>query len=241
MALKLDILVLAAHPDDAELACSGTIAKHIAQGKKVGIIDLTEGELGTRGSVAARYEEAAAASKILGLSARENLRLPDGFFENSKEHQLPIIAAIRKYRPEIVLANALYDRHPDHTRGAKIAYEACFLAGLRQVHTEAEGQKQEAWRPKALFHYIQDRYVSPDFVIDVSDFWPLKIEAIRAYRSQFFDPNSAEPETYISKPDFLDFIEARAREMGHAIGTTYGEGFCKGQPLGIKDLFDLLP
>ncbi len=219
--MKLDILVMAAHPDDAELSCAGTILKHIAAGKKVGIVDFTRGELGTRGTPEIRLQESADATKILGLHARENLGIRDGFFRNDEETQLKLIEVIRKYQPDIVLANALEDRHPDHGKGAQLAEDACFLSGLRQSKTG----DLSAWRPAQVYHYIQDRYLEPDFVVDISSQWDLKEAAIRAFKSQFFDPNSAEPASYISSPDFLNFIQARAMEMGHKIGVKYGEGF----------------
>jgi bacillithiol biosynthesis deacetylase BshB1 len=218
--MKLDILVLAAHPDDAELAVAGTIVSAIAQGKKVGIVDFTRGELGTRGTPEIRLAESAAASEILGIHARENLELADGFFQNNRESQLKLIQAIRKYQPDIVLANALEDRHPDHGKGAQLAIDACFLSGLRKIESGLA-----PWRPKHVYHYIQDRYLKPDFVVDISAHWETKEAAIRAFKSQFFDPNSSEPASYISSPDFLAFIEARAQEMGHKIGVKYGEGF----------------
>jgi bacillithiol biosynthesis deacetylase BshB1 len=219
--MKLDILVMAAHPDDAELSCSGTILKHIAAGKKVGIVDFTRGELGTRGTPEIRLQESADATKILGLHARENLGIRDGFFRNNEETQLKLIEVIRKYQPDIVLANALEDRHPDHGKGAQLAIDACFLSGLRQIKIG----DLSAWRPKEVYHYIQDRYIEPDFVIDITANWNQKEAAIRAFKSQFFDPNSTEPASYISSPDFLHFIQARAMEMGHKIGVKYGEGF----------------
>jgi len=218
--MKLDILVMAAHPDDAELAVSGTITSAIAQGKKVGIVDFTRGELGTRGTPEIRLAESAAATQILGIHARENLGLADGFFQNDRESQLKLIDVIRKYQPDIVLANALEDRHPDHGKGAALAIDACFLSGLRKIETGLP-----AWRPQHVYHYIQDRYLKPDFVVDISAHWATKEAAIRAFKSQFFDPNSKEPASYISSPDFLAFIEARAQEMGHKIGVKYGEGF----------------
>jgi bacillithiol biosynthesis deacetylase BshB1 len=218
--MKLDILVMAAHPDDAELAVSGTIASAIAQGKKVGIVDFTRGELGTRGTPEIRLAESAAATQILGIHTRENLGLADGFFQNDRESQLKLIDVIRKYQPDIVLANALEDRHPDHGKGAALAIDACFLSGLRKIETGLP-----AWRPQHVYHYIQDRYLKPDFVVDISAHWATKEAAIRAFKSQFFDPNSTEPASYISSPDFLAFIEARAQEMGHKIGVKYGEGF----------------
>jgi bacillithiol biosynthesis deacetylase BshB1 len=219
--MKLDILVMAAHPDDAELSCAGTILKHIAEGKKVGIVDFTRGELGTRGTPEIRLQESADATKILGLHARENLGIRDGFFINDEETQLKLIEIIRKYQPEVVLANALEDRHPDHGKGAQLAIDACFLSGLRQIKTG----DLSAWRPKQVYHYIQDRYLEPDFVIDITAHWDQKEAAIRAFKSQFFDPSSAEPASYISSPDFLNFIQARGMEMGHKIGVKYGEGF----------------
>lgn len=238
--MKLDILVMAAHPDDAELAVSGTIAAAIAQGKKVGIVDFTRGELGTRGTPEIRLAESAEASQILGIHARVNLELADGFFQNNQESQLKLIEVIRAFQPEIVLANALEDRHPDHGKGAQLAIDACFLSGLRKIETTREGEKQSEWRPKQLFHYIQDRYLTPDFVIDISKHWATKEASIRAFRSQFFDPNSTEPASYISSPEFLNFIEARAREMGHKIGVQYGEGFQTQKTITIQDLASLI-
>ncbi len=231
--MKLDILVMAAHPDDAELSCAGTILKHIAAGKKVGIVDFTRGELGTRGTPEIRLQESADATKILGLHARENLGIRDGFFRNDEETQLKLIEVIRKYQPDIVLANALEDRHPDHGKGAQLAIDACFLSGLRQIKTG----DLPAWRPAQVYHYIQDRYLEPDFVVDISAHWDQKEAAIRAFKSQFFDPNSAEPASYISSPDFLNFIQARAMEMGHKIGVKYGEGF-QSQKTLEKTLID---
>lgn len=237
---KLDILVFAVHPDDAELGCSGTIASHIAQGKKVGIVDFTQGELGTRGSAEIRLQEAEESRKILGLTARENLKMRDGFFKNDETHQKQLIQVIRKYRPEIVLANAVDDRHPDHGRASELTLQACFYAGLRMIEsTEENGNPQTAWRPKAVYHYIQDRYIEPDFVTDISDFWETKEKSIRAFKSQFYDPNSNEPESYLTSPDFLNFVQARAEEMGHKIGVKYGEGFTISKTMGVKNLFDL--
>jgi bacillithiol biosynthesis deacetylase BshB1 len=238
--MKLDILVMAAHPDDAELACSGTIRKHLSLGKKIGIVDFTRGELGTRGTPEIRLAESAVATEILGIHMRENIGLADGFFQNDQPSQLKLIEIIRAYQPEIVLANALEDRHPDHGKGAKLAIDACFLSGLRQIETTFKGQNQREWRPKHLFHYIQDRYIEPDFVIDITAHWAEKEAAIRAFRSQFFDPNSTEPSSYISSPDFLHFIEARAREMGHKIGVTYGEGFQTQKTISLPDFSSLL-
>ena len=238
--MKLDILVFASHPDDAELGCSGTIISQIEKGNKVGIIDLTRGELGTRGSSELRAKEAEEATKIMQLSVRENLRFADGFFENDKAHLIEIIKVIRKYKPEIVLANAIDDRHPDHAQGARLVSRACFLSGLIKVETGLYSQVQDAWRPKQLYHYLQDRFIKPDFVVDITPYWAKKVEVIRAFKSQFHDPESKEPVTYISSPDFLTFIEARAQEIGHSIGVKYGEGFTKEKQLGVKNLFDLI-
>jgi bacillithiol biosynthesis deacetylase BshB1 len=241
--MKLDILAIASHPDDAELGCVGTLLSAAAQGKKIGIVDLTRGELGTRGTPEIRAEEAADSAKILGLHARENLGLPDGFFRNDREHQLPIIAAVRRYQPEIVLLNALHDRHPDHGRGSQLASEACFLAGLRMIETlDADGQPQAAWRPKQVYHYIQDRQIAPDLVVDITPHWETKLASIRAFRTQFHNPEStsSEPQTYISGANFFNFLEARAREMGHIIGVDFGEGFTAERALGVRDLSTLL-
>lgn len=238
--MKLDILVLAAHPDDAELGCGGTIAKHVQMGKKVGIIDLTKGELGTRGTVEIRGKEAAEAANILQLSVRENLGLPDGFFSNTMEAQRSIIQVVRKYQPEIVLANAIKDRHPDHPKAATLIYDACFLSGLKQIETtDVAGNVQLAWRPRVVYHYIQSQLMEPDFVVDVSDTWEIKMEAVRAYKSQFFDPQNNEPQTYISNPQFMQMIEARGIEFGHAIGVRYAEGFMVRNLIGVNSLFDL--
>ncbi len=238
--MKLDLLAIAAHPDDAELSCAGTLLRHRALGRKVGILDLTRGELGTRGTAAIRDAEAAAAATALGLHVRANAGFADGFFRNDEAHQRALAVFIRLYQPEIVLCNAVEDRHPDHGRGAQLASEACFLAGLRRVETEWQGQPQAPWRPAAVYHYIQDRYIRPDFVVDITDQWEGKVASIRAYRSQFFDPTSNEPGTYISSPEFMQFIEARGQEMGHAIGVKYGEGFTKERHLGVSDLFGLI-
>jgi bacillithiol biosynthesis deacetylase BshB1 len=239
--MKLDILVLAAHPDDAELGSGGTIARHVKMGHKVGVVDFTRGELGTRGTVESRAGEAAESSKILGLSVRENLGLPDGFFKNEKEHQLEVIKVIRKYQPDVVLANAVYDRHSDHGKGAALAHDACFLSGLAKIETlDSTGKAQQAWRPKALYHYIQSLFIEPDFVVDVTDTWDTKIKSVKAFKTQFYDPSSSEPSTYISSPDFLRMVESRAIELGHAIGTKYGEGFTVRRYPGVKSLLDLI-
>lgn len=239
--MKLDILALSAHPDDAELGCGGTLIKHVKAGLKVGVVDLTRGELGTRGTSEQREAEAAEAAKIMGLSVRANLGLPDGFFRNEWEHQLKVVEALRTYRPDILLANAIYDRHPDHGRGAEIAQSAVFLSGLPKIKTtDAKGKPQEPWRPKALYHYIQSQPVKPDFVIDISAEWEKKMESIRAFRTQFYDPASKEPATYISTPEFLSMLEARAIDTGHAIGVKYGEGFVTRRWLGVQKLTDLI-
>jgi bacillithiol biosynthesis deacetylase BshB1 len=238
--LKLDILVLPVHPDDAELGCGGTILKHIALGKKVGIADLTRGELGTRGSAEIRGQEAAAAAKILGLTVRENLGLPDGFFQNTPEYQLKVIAAIRKYQPDIIITNAYQDRHPDHGRASELVEASTFLAGLRKIETYFDDKLQEAWRPNLVLHFIQDRYIKPDIVIDVTNYWDKKIESVLAYGSQFFNPNwQDEPQTYISSPDFIKIIEARGLEYGKNIQVKYAEGFTSRKILGVDDLFSL--
>lgn len=237
--MKLDILVLAVHPDDAELGCSGTIAKHIAMGKKVGIVDFTRGELGTRGSAEIRDIEAADSAKILGLHARENLRFKDGFFSNDEEHKLALIRMIRKYQPEIILTNALHDRHPDHGRAGDLANDACFLSGLSKISTNIDGQEQEAWRPRLVLQYIQDRYIEPDIIVDITPYIQTKIESIKAFKTQFFNPDHEEAETYISSPEFFDSVIGRAREFGKSIGTTYAEGFTCRKLLGVNDLFNL--
>jgi N-acetylglucosamine malate deacetylase 1 len=237
--MKLDLLVIAAHPDDAELGCGGTIVKHLAAGKKVGILDLTRGELGTRGTAEIREAEANEAAKVLGLTVRDNVGLADGFFQNSKSDQLKLVAAIRKYQPEIVLANAVYDRHPDHGRASDLIYDSSFLAGLPKVETTLDGKGQIAWRPKAIYHFIQSRSLTPDFVVDVTDFWDVKMKSVLAYKSQFHDPRSKEPATFISSPQFLKMVEARAIEYGQIIGVQYGEGYMVRKAIGVKNLFDI--
>ena len=239
--IKLDVLALGAHPDDVEMSCAGTLLASMAAGKKVGIVDFTRGELGTRGTPAIRAAEAAAASKVLGIAIRENLGLPDGFFRNEREHQLPLIAAIRRYQPDVVLANAIDDRHPDHGRGAQLAIDACFLAGLRMIETFGDdGLPQAAWRPKNVYHYIQDRQLPPAFVVDITLYWAKKWEAIQAFNTQFFNPNLNEPQTYLSSQEFGRFMEARAREFGHIIGVEFGEGFTVARPVGVREVGDLL-
>ena len=204
--MKLDILALGAHPDDVEFGCGGTLLKLVSEGKSVGIIDLTQGEMGTRGTIETRYEEAANAAKLLGLKARENLKMKDGFLVNSEEYQLRIVQMIRKYRPEIVFCNAWEDRHPDHAKGSKLVSDACFLAGLRKLETEYNGEKQEAWRPKHVFHYIQWKHITPDFVVDISDFMEKKMEVCKAYKTQLFDANSKDPITHTATKDFMESI-----------------------------------
>lgn len=236
---KLDILAFAAHPDDAELACSGTLMKHVKKGYKVGIVDLTQGDLGTRGSVEIRHEEAQTSAGILGLSARENLKMADGFFEETEENLKRVVYAIRKYQPDIVFANAISDRHPDHGRGSQLVSRACFLAGLVKIKTTDDGEDQKPWRPSNIYHYIQFRYIKPDFVVDITDEWDDKLAAIKAFKSQFYDPNSDEPETLIASSKFLEYIEARAKEFGAAIEVAYGEGFTVERPLAVNDIIKL--
>lgn len=221
----LDILAFAAHPDDVELSCSGTLMKHIHAGMSAGIVDLTQGELGSRGTVETRYSEAADASKIMGISERVNLKMEDGFFEINEANKLLIVEQIRRFRPKIVLVNAVSDRHPDHGRGSQLVSEACFLAGLRRVETSFDGESQEAYRPEVVYHYIQDYHIQPDFVVDVTDFIDRKIEAIKAFKTQFHDPSSKEPQTPISGEDFFEFITSRMREFGRTAGVKYAEGF----------------
>lgn len=237
--MKLDILVLAVHPDDAELGCSGTILKHIALGKKVGIVDFTRGELGTRGTAETRDLEAADSAKILGLHARENLRFKDAFFKNDEEHQREVIRMIRKYQPEIVFSNALRDRHPDHGRAGDLANDACFLSGLSKIKTQQDGVEQEAWRPRLNLQYIQDHYIQPDIIVDITPYMETKIKSIQAFKTQFFNPDLDEPSTYISSPEFFESVIGRAREFGKSIGATYGEGFTSRKLLGVDNLFDL--
>lgn len=239
--MKLDILIITVHPDDAELGCSGTILKHVALGKKVGIVDLTRGELGTRGTAESRLQEAEESSRILGLSVRENLGLRDGFFKNEEYEQLELIKAIRKFQPEIIIGNALHDRHPDHGRAGDLINDACFLSGLRKIETKADGVYQQPHRPRLLLQLIQDYYIKPDIVVDVTDFWDQKIDSIRAFKSQFFNAayEADEPQTYISTPEFIQVIEGRAREYGKYIGATYAEGFTCRRLLGVDNLFHL--
>jgi bacillithiol biosynthesis deacetylase BshB1 len=241
--MKLDILAIAAHPDDVELCCSGTVLKHIEAGYKVGIIDLTQGELGTRGSGKLRLEEASVAAKIMKVEVRENLCFADGFFVNDKEHQLALIQKIRQYQPEIVLANAVHDRHIDHGKGSKLISNACFLSGLVKIETLLDGKIQDRWRPKAIYHMIQDYYIKPDIVVDITKYQKQKVESILAYKSQFFNTEYKEGEeelqTPISSKDFFNFLEGRSRELGRPLGYTFAEGFTVERPIGVKNLFDI--
>jgi bacillithiol biosynthesis deacetylase BshB1 len=240
MSVKLDILAFGAHPDDVELGCGGTVAKEVSKGKKVGIIDLTRGELGTRGSVDLRDQESKLASNVLGLELRENLNFKDGFFQNNESNQIEIIKVIRKYRPEIVLCNAEDDRHIDHPKAAELVSSACFLSGLRKIETTDNGKNQIEWRPKNVYHYIQWKNSSPDFLVDISGFISIKLEAIKAYSSQFYDPNSNEPETPISTKNFIDNVINRSADLGRLIGVEHAEGFTSKKSLGINTLEDLI-
>ena len=233
--MKVDILAIGAHPEDVELGCGGTLAKLILEGKKAAIVDLTQGELGTRGTNITRAQEAASASEILGISARENLKMKDGFILNSEEYQIQIVKMIRKYQPEIVLANAVDDRHPDHAKAAKLVSDACFLSGLVKIETELDGENQKQWRPKQVFHYIQWKHITPDFVIDISDFMEKKIEACLAYKTQFYDPDSKEPMTPIATKDFLESLTYRAQDLGRLSGVEFAEGFTTEKLLAFKN------
>jgi bacillithiol biosynthesis deacetylase BshB1 len=237
--MKLDILAIGIHPDDVELSCAGTILKHIEQGKTVGILDLSLGELGTRGNAQIRTQEATKAAQILGVSVREQLDMADGFFENNETNQRKIIEVIRKYQPEIVLCNAINDRHPDHGRASKLTSDACFYSGLIKIETLHNDTKQNPWRPNALYHYIQDQFIKPDFVIDITKYNDKKMESILAYSSQFYDPNSKEPQTPISSKNFMEYINAKASVFGRAINVDYAEGFTVDRYIGVNSLFDL--
>lgn len=237
--MKLDILAIGAHPDDVELGCGATIAKEIANGKTVGIIDLTRGELGTRGTVETRKEEAENSAKILGVSVRENLGFADGFFINDKKHQLEVIKMIRKYQPEVVLCNAIDDRHIDHGKGSKLVSDACFLSGLIKIETEIEGKPQEQWRPKHVYHYIQWKTIEPDFVVDVSDVIDIKMKSVLAYKTQFYDPSNTAPNTPISSKNFTDSVKYRARDLGRLIGVEFAEGFTVERYVAVNSIFDL--
>ncbi len=240
--MKLDILAIGVHPDDVELGCSGTILNEIRNGKEVGIVDLTQGELGTRGTIETRYAEASVAAQILGVTIRDNLKMRDGFFKNDEEHQLKLISTIRKYRPEIVIGNVLYDRHPDHGRAGQLIRDSCFLSGLAKIHTEDEnGETQEKWRPKMVLHYIQDWYHEPDLLIDISDVFEIRMKSVEAYSTQFYSGAESDgPQTYISTPDFLDSVIARARMFGKRIGVKYAEGFVTEKKIGIRSLDALI-
>jgi len=240
--MKLDILAIGAHPDDVELGCGGTLFKEINSGKKVGILDLTRGELGTRGTPETRDEESENAAKILGIHIRENMRFADGFFVNDKKHQIELIKIIRKYRPEIVLCNAIEDRHIDHAKGSNLVSDSCFLSGLIKIDTKCDEDDdcwQEPWRPKFVYHYIQWKNIEPDFVVDISNSIDKKMEAVLAYKTQFYNPNSDEPETLISSKNFTDSVKYRARDLGRLIGVDYAEGFTTERYLGVNSLFDL--
>lgn len=238
---KLHVLAIGVHPDDIELGCTGTLINHIKKGEKVGILDLTQGELGSRGTIETRYKEAADAAKVMGVTIRENLKLRDGFFRNDEENQLKIIQVLRKYQPDIVLANALEDRHPDHGRAGHLIADACFLSGLIKIETMWNGEKQTAWRPKRVFHYIQDRFFEPDIIVDISDSFEQKMEAIKCYTTQFsMEDTSDSTLTYISQPGFLEKISARSALMGQRIGVAHGEGFTCKYDIGVSDLNQLV-
>ena len=238
--MKLDILAFGAHPDDVELGCAGTILKEIALGKTVGIVDLTRGELGTRGSADLRDQEAAVSAQILGVSVRENLRFKDGFFANDKAHQLEVIKMIRKYQPEIVLCNAIEDRHIDHGKGSQLVSDACFLSGLMKIETQLDGANQKAWRPKLVYHYIQWNDIKPDFVVDITGFTDKKVASILAYKSQFHDPNSNEPESPITSKNFLESLNYRTQDLGRLVGVEHAEGFTVERYLAVNSLGDLI-
>lgn len=237
---KVDILAIGAHPDDVELSAAGTILKHVQAGKKVAIVDLTQGELGSRGTKETRFNEAAKAAKIMGLSQRVNLKLADGFFEITQENLMKLVIQIRRFQPDIVLANAIYDRHPDHKRGSDLVSRACFLAGLLKIETNLQGKAQEKWRPKVVYHYIQDRYIKPDFVVDVTSYVQQKFQAIQAYSTQFYNPETKEENTPISGKDFMDFLEGRMRELGRTIGVEFAEGYTVERTIGVNLLDDLI-
>lgn len=237
--MKLDILAIAAHPDDVELCSSGTLIKHVQLGYKVGIVDLTQGELGTRGNAQLRLKEAEAAGVKMGVAVRKNLGLPDGFFDLGLENKRRIVECIRKYQPRIVLTNAMTDRHPDHGRASQLVSESCFLSGLVKFQTVSDGKTQDRWRPEVVYHFIQDRYIKPDFCVDITPFVEQKREAIMCFKSQFYNPGSDEPDSPISGKDFLDFVFARSRDFGRTIGVDYAEGFNVERPVGARDLFDL--
>jgi bacillithiol biosynthesis deacetylase BshB1 len=238
--MKLDILAFGAHPDDVELSCSGTLAVEINKGKTAGIIDLTRGEMGTRGTAETRDKEAKNAAEILDVKVRENLGFKDALFANDEAHKKEVIKMLRKYRPDIVFCNAVRDRHIDHGRASKLVSEACFLSGLEKYETRLDGKPQQKWRPKQVYHYIQWYDIEPDFVVDITDSIETKIEAVKAYKTQFHNPNSKEPETPISSSNFMESISYRARNFGRIIGVDYAEGFTAERHIGVKSVFDLI-
>ncbi len=237
--MKLDILAIGVHPDDIELGCAGTLISHIQKGKQTGLLDLTRGELGSRGNADIRDAESEKAKKIIGAAVRENLNLADGFFENNRESQIKLIQVIRKYQPEIILCNAIHDRHPDHGRSAQLVEDASFYAGLLKIETSLNGTAQIPWRPKIVLHYIQDRYIKPDIVVDITSTWEKKMESVMAHASQFYSENSTEPETYIASKQFLENVASRHMEFGRTCGFTFAEGFTCGRIMGITNLFEL--
>ena len=238
--MKLDILAFGVHPDDIELCCAGTLMVEMTRGKKAGVIDLTRGEMGTRGTAETRKVEAEKAAQIMGIHVRENLGMRDCFFENDEAHRLQVIQKIRQYRPDIVFCNAVEDRHPDHGRAAKLVKDSCFLSGLIKINTSLDGIQQEAWRPKFVIHYIQDRYLQPDFVVDITDVYERKMKSVLSYSTQFYNPDLNEPETYISTPAFMESIESRNKIFGRMIGVGYAEGFMSDQMPGVRSVYDLL-
>ena len=238
--MKLDILAIGVHPDDIELSCAGTILKEIASGKKVGVLDLTHGELGTRGSGPLRLIEAQKSAEILGLACRDNLGMADGFFKNDQKHIVQIAHILRKYQPDIVLSNAPSDRHPDHGRASKLISDACFYSGLRRIKTKQDGELQEAWRPKAIYNYIQDRFIEPHFVVDITPFVETKMDSIKAFSSQFYNPGSNEPESPLTMKNFFEFVRARMADMGRYIHADYAEGYLVERPAGVESLGDLM-
>ncbi|MDI9355493.1 MAG: bacillithiol biosynthesis deacetylase BshB1 [Chitinophagaceae bacterium] len=238
--MKTDILAIGAHPDDVELGCGGTLIAHREKGYRVVVLDLTKGELGTRGSVQIRAEESWRAKEVMGVEERINAGFRDGFFVNDEWHQRELIRYIRLYQPDVVLANAIWDRHPDHGKGAKLVSDACFLSGLSKIETLFHDVPQIPWRPKKIYHYIQSKFIVPDIIVNVSPYWKRKIEAVQCYVSQFYDPHNTQPNTYISSPEFLKMIEARGKELGHSIAVEYGEGFTKESHIGVNSFFDIL-
>ncbi len=238
--IKLDILAFGVHPDDVELGCAGTLLASVHQGKKVGVVDLTRGELGTRGTVETRNEESGKAAEVMQLTVRDNLDMADGFFQHNEENLRKVISVLRKYQPDVVLCNAPKDRHPDHGRSSKLVTDAAFLSGLRKIETSIGDQQQQAWKPSYVFYYMQDRYLEPDFLFDISDFQQKKLEAIKCYATQFYNPGLNEPNTYISSPEFLETVAARAQILGKRIGVKYAEGFLSEKKIGISDFSSLI-